>query len=167
MLRRGFARLRPPSALRNALGTTDSILAEGLQPAPLLRRFAALCYDTLLLVALLATVTLLVIWIRGGRSVPPGTGWFEALLGAIVVLFFCWFWTHGGQTLGMRAWRIRVVRFDGSRVGWDRALLRFVAALASAAALGAGFWWSFFDARRRCWHDRLSGTLTIRERPPG
>jgi uncharacterized RDD family membrane protein YckC len=143
----------------------DLVPAEALQPAPLLRRLAALCYDALLLVALLATFTLLVILSRGGRAVAPGTWWFEGLLCGIAVLFFCWFWVHGGQTLGMRAWRIRVVGLDGSGIGWGRALLRFAAALAAAAPLGAGFLWSLFDARRRCWHDRLSRTLTVREPP--
>jgi uncharacterized RDD family membrane protein YckC len=147
------------------LKTPQPTPAEELQPAPLLRRFAAFCYDALLLVAILAVVTLLVVWMRGGRSVAPGTWWFEILLGGIVVLFFCWFWTHGGQTLGMRAWRIRIAAIDGGRVGWPRALVRFAAALGGAAALGAGFWTSLFDARRRCWHDRLSGTETVREPP--
>jgi uncharacterized RDD family membrane protein YckC len=134
----------------------------------LLRRFAAFCYDALLLVAILTVVTLLVVWMRAaaGRS-PPGTWWFASLLGGVVALFFCWFWTHGGQTLGMRAWGIRIVAVDGGRVGWRRALVRFAAALGGAAALGIGFWSSLFDARRRCWHDRLSGTVTVRETPRG
>ncbi len=131
-----------------------------------MRRFAALSYDALLLVAALATFTLLTIWIRGGRAVVPGTWWFELALGAIVIGFFCGFWTHGGQTLGMRAWRIRVVSVDGGPIGWGRALTRLFAALVGGAALGLGFWWSLFDARRRCWHDRLSRTVLIRDAAP-
>jgi uncharacterized RDD family membrane protein YckC len=138
-----------------------------LEPATLLRRFAAFCYDLLLLVALVASFTLVVVAIRGGQAVRPGTVWFELALGLIVVLFFCGFWIHGGQTLGMRAWRLRVLRDDGARLSWPQALVRLGVAWLGALALGLGYWSSWFDAARRCWHDRASGTHVVRERPAG
>src|SRR5690606_18182338 len=83
------------------------------EPARLARRVAALVYDLMLLAAVLFMLTLAVFVIRGGRAVPPGTLWFQLCLAAVVVWFFTWFWVHGGQTLGMKAWRLRVVRTDG------------------------------------------------------
>ena len=66
------------------------------------------------------------------------------------------------QTIGMRAWRLRVVAADGNRVSWSRAILRFFIALVSLAALGAGFWWALVDAQRRTWHDMAACTHMVR-----
>jgi uncharacterized RDD family membrane protein YckC len=74
------------------------------------------------------------------------------------VLFYTWFWTHGGQTLGMRAWRIRVHRDDGAPLRWRDALLRFGAAWLAVLPVGWGYWSSLFDAEKRCWHDRITRT---------
>jgi uncharacterized RDD family membrane protein YckC len=136
-----------------------------LEPAPIWRRVAALCYDLLLLTALVLSFTLLVVAVRLGAAVPPGTWWFPLSLLALVVAFFCGFWVHGGQTLGMRAWRIRVVRDDGGALTWARAAARFVFGLVAAAPAGLGLWWSFLDQSKRGWHDRWTGTRVVRAIP--
>jgi uncharacterized RDD family membrane protein YckC len=135
------------------------------EPAPLLRRLAALAYDALLLLALLFVFTLLVILLRGGREIDPGTIWFEASLVALALLFCALFWTRGGQTLGMRAWRIRVIAADGGRVTWPRAIARFFAGWLAALPAGLGYWWAWADREGCCWHDRLSGTRVVRLPP--
>ncbi|HEX7080133.1 MAG TPA: RDD family protein [Gammaproteobacteria bacterium] len=135
--------------------------AEGAA-AGLPRRLAALVYDLMLLAGLLFVFTLAVFVLRGGRGVAPGTLWFQSSLGAVAMLFFTWFWTHGGQTLGMRAWRLRVVDAAGGPLGWGKALGRFFAALLSALPAGLGFWWAAIDPDKLCWHDRLSGTKVVR-----
>jgi len=142
-------------------------IAEPSEPAGLPRRLVALGYDLLLITALLFLFTLVLVMARDARgSGPPGTHWLQLAAFAISAVFFCYFWTHGGQTSGMRAWRIRVVREDGGPVGWGSALLRFVAAWLSALPLGLGYWWSLFDPQRRCWHDKLSHTAVIFEPKP-
>jgi uncharacterized RDD family membrane protein YckC len=135
-----------------------------VEPATLFRRLAAIAYDSLLLAALLFCFTLLAIAVRGGRAIAPGVWWFEASLAAISFGFFGWFWTHGGQTLGMRAWRIRLIRPDGRRVSWAQAAVRFFSAWLSALPAGLGYWWGLLDPHGRCWHDRLSRTYLIRDR---
>jgi uncharacterized RDD family membrane protein YckC len=127
----------------------------------LLRRLAALFYDLLLLVALLFSFTLIVIVLRLGEPVPPDSFWFPACLLAIVLAFFCGFWVLGGQTLGMRAWRIRLVTSDGTRVGWLQAVVRFGAGLVAFAPAGLGFWWAVRDDRKRGWHDLWTGTRVV------
>jgi uncharacterized RDD family membrane protein YckC len=130
-----------------------------------LRRLAALAYDALLLLALLFVFTLLVILARGGREIGPGTLWFEAGIVAIALVFCAAFWTRGGQTLGMQAWRIRVVAADGGPVTWRRAVVRFFAGWLAALPAGLGIWWALLDPQHRCWHDRLSGTRVVRVPP--
>ena len=133
-----------------------------LEPAAVWRRLAALCYDLLLLAALALSFTLLVVFVRLGTPVPPGTWWFPLSLLAIIVLFFCGFWVHGGQTLGMRAWRIRVVRDDGGALTWPRAAARFALGFVAAAPAGLGLWWGLFEPGKRGWHDRWTGTRVVR-----
>ena len=133
-----------------------------LEPASVWRRLAAFCYDLLLLVALVVCFTLLVLAVRLGAAVPPGSWWFLSCLVAIAMAFFCTFWVRGGQTLGMRAWRIRVVREDGGSLTFSRAALRFAAALVAALPAGLGLWWGVFDAGKRGWHDRWTGTRVVR-----
>lgn len=134
------------------------------EPGSLPRRLAALVYDLMLLAAILFFFTLAIFIVRGGQSVEPGTLWFQAALAAVIVGFFTWFWVHGGQTLGMRAWQIRLVDRSGRPIGWRPALIRFAAGIVAALPAGLGFWWGAFDRERRGWHDRLSGTKVIRER---
>ena len=122
---------------------------------------AALCYDALLLLALLAVLTALLIGLRGGAAIPPQTWWFQGLVIGICTLFYSWFWTHGGQTLGMRAWRLHVRRADGRPVDWPAALARFAYAFVAWLPLGLGVLWCAIDARRRAWHDTLSGTEVV------
>lgn len=85
----------------------------------------------------------------------------QAYLLLICLLFFCWFWVHGGQTLGMRAWRLRVVNPDGTTVTWRRAVIRFFSALLSWVPLGLGYLWILIDKENRAGHDLLSGTVVI------
>ena len=130
--------------------------------APLARRLAALLYDALLLLGLLFVFTLLLIFARGGRAIVAGTIWYEASL-VVVAFAFCGLsWTRGGQTVGMKAWRIRVVALHASSLGWPRAALRFFASWLSLLPAGLGYWWALVDREQCCWHDRLSGTRVLR-----
>ncbi len=132
--------------------------------APLARRLAALLSDALLLSGLLFVFTLLLIFARGGHAIPAGTIWYEAGLVAVAFAFCGLSWTRGGQTVGMKAWRIRVVALDAASVDWPRAALRFFASWVSLLPAGLGYWWALVDRERCCWHDRLSGTRVIRTR---
>ena len=86
----------------------------------------------------------------------------QAFVLAFTAAYFVISWTRGGQTIGMRAWRLRVTRADGTRVTWARALLRFGIALISLGLLGIGFFWALLDSRKRTWHDLAAGTAVER-----
>lgn len=72
-------------------------------------------------------------------------------------------WRTGGQTLGMRPWRLRVRALDGGRPSTRALWLRFGVATVSLLAGGLGFWWAWVDRERLTWHDRASGTRVVRE----
>lgn len=114
-------------------------------PAPVWRRLAAFIYDGLLYVAaLMAGLVLANFAIAAAIARNPATPLHNTnllpLYGyAIGVVIFAWSWARGGQTLGMRAWRLQVRRLDGSALRWPIALVRFTCSYALlVAALLAG-----------------------------
>lgn len=127
-------------------------------PAGLWRRLAAMAYDWLLLASVLFATTFVLILLRGGAAIAPGTWWYGVLLIAVAFLFYGWCWTHGGQTLGLRAWKLRVVTADGRPLSWLDAARRFVASIVLLVPPGLGLVWALLDSKRRCWNDRLSHT---------
>lgn len=76
--------------------------------------------------------------------------------------YFVWFWRHGGQTLAMQTWRIRLIRArDGLTPTWTQALLRYLLSWPSLLFYGAGLIWGLFDRDRQFLHDRLAGTRLV------
>jgi len=95
------------------------------------------------------------------ENIPPGSVLSSLLFLACLLvtgLYATLSWRHGGQTLGMRPWRLRLLAADGGRPGWTALWLRYTVGLLSLLAGGLGFWWAWFDRDRRAWHDRASGT---------
>jgi uncharacterized RDD family membrane protein YckC len=142
---------------------SDTATPPPLPPPGLLRRLGAMAYDTLLLLALLMLLSYPYVWLTGGAK--PGLvvkTFYQLYLLAICFLFYGGFWVRGGQTLGMRTWRIKLVRSDGGSITRMIALKRFAYALLSLFCLGLGFLWVLFDRDKLTWHDRLSGTRLVR-----
>jgi uncharacterized RDD family membrane protein YckC len=66
------------------------------------------------------------------------------------------------MTVGMRAWRVKLVDANGGKITWFRCLLRFLTGFASLSVFGLGFVWSLFDKKNRCWHDFAGKSLLIK-----
>ena len=130
--------------------------------AGLLRRLGAMLYDGFLLAGVMIVAAIPLPFFQ---SAADGSAWVRALIQIYLVLvcflFFGWFWTHGGQTLGMRAWRLQLYRIDGQHLAWSTAVVRFLSALLSWLALGLGFVWVAIDPQNRAWHDRLSKSIVV------
>lgn len=135
---------------------------ESHQHCGLLRRLAAISYDLLLLIALDFVATAIFLVFTGGVAVESANPFFKLYLLLIAYVYFVWQWTHGGQTLGMRAWKIRVISSDAGPVTWKRAGLRFLLSLLSWAFAGTGYLWALFDPEKYTFHDRFSKTRLIR-----
>ncbi|MCR9103981.1 MAG: RDD family protein [Gammaproteobacteria bacterium] len=132
-------------------------------PKPsLLRHFAAMFYDSMLVIAVVAVVNAAALGVQvkllGSASHELHPQLAQVLVLGSVGGFFIVFWMKVGQTLGMQAWRIRLVRFDGGEPRFTDGLLRCLAATVSAACLGMGYLWRLVDRRGRYWHDYLSRT---------
>jgi len=129
------------------------------------RRLAATFYDLLLLIAVLFVATAILLPLNGGEAFTSQQFFFPVYLLLVSFLFYAWFWTHGGQTLGLRAWKIRVLTFDMKPISWKQAALRFMAAILSWGFFGLGFLWILIDKNQRSWHDHLSKTALFFNAP--
>jgi uncharacterized RDD family membrane protein YckC len=135
------------------------------EPASLWIRLLAIVYDLFPLLGLWFAVGVLSYAINGGEPVRPGSlaAWAEflALLG-VSAAYFGLSWRFGGQTLAMRAWRLRAVDDRGGRMRWSAICLRLLVAPVSLAAAGLGFLWALLDAEGRTLHELASRSRTVR-----
>lgn len=121
-----------------------------------LRRAAALIVDAVLL----AIVSSIVAGLLFGSD--PGRG--NALSTILGLAYYVYFWSSagGGQTLGMKALGIKVIRTDGSLLSVSGAVIRYVGLIISFLVLFIGVIWVAFDAQKQGWHDKVAGTFVIR-----
>jgi uncharacterized RDD family membrane protein YckC len=123
-----------------------------------LRRLAALVYDSLLLTAVLMAASFVFLRVAGDATQSPTRYVFQAYLLLICAFYFIGFWLKGGQTLAMRTWRFKLVSASGDPVSPKQAIMRF-----SLAPIGLLlFWWAWLDRDGDFLHDRLAGTRLVR-----
>ena len=135
---------------------TDSKQAPGL-----FKRLAVTVYDLLLLVAVLFVATLVLLPFQQGNEFKPNSWLFPAYLILVSFLFYGWFWTTGGQTLGLLAWKLRVANADGQAISWKQAAIRYLTAVFSWGFLGLGFLWILVNEERLSWHDIASNSCVL------
>ena len=162
---------------------------DGASAPSLTRRMAAFVYEGILLFGVLTIAGYLYSSLTQQRHALHGLAGLQLFLFVVLAIYFSWFWSHGGQTVAMRAWHIRLVTRDGQPVAQARALARylaswiwFVPALASASLAGlqsAGQIFSLLaigvvayallalaHPERQFWHDALCGTRLVTWRTP-
>lgn len=111
-------------------------MSQTFVPAPPWRRLFAAFYDGLVLLGLSMAALLLEMIVREHLlGLAKNVTALQVLLFAVGLAFFGWFWVHGGQTLGMRAWRLQVRRLDGAPVRWPIAAVRYAVMIASWAVV--------------------------------
>ncbi|MBD2858174.1 RDD family protein [Spongiibacter sp. KMU-158] len=140
------------------------------------RRLAAMVYDSFLIFALLFIASLIptLILNAGNLGASPETntvvhelnsplgGWlYRFYLLAVIAGFYLAFWLKSGQTLGMQAWKLKLVNQHGNLPNAKQALVRLLVGLPSLLLFGMGYWWIWLDKENRSWHDRASGTKVI------
>jgi uncharacterized RDD family membrane protein YckC len=92
------------------------------------RRLAALVYEGVLLFGVVMVAGWLYSSLTQQRHALQGKVGLQAFLFMVLAIYFVWFWTHGGQTVAMKTWRLRVETVDGRPLTQWRALARYVLA---------------------------------------
>lgn len=155
----------------------------------LLKRLLAAFYDGFLILATIFIATALTLPFTKGEVATDNNIYMSFYLFAVIYIFYGWFWTHGGQTLGMRVWKQQLVQLNGAAINWQQAFIRVMTGLPAWSlfligtlmwmlpdkielaeelsnipkwAFGiVGFIWVLLDNRSNNWRDKLSGTQVI------
>ncbi|MGH8050821.1 MAG: RDD family protein [Arenimonas sp.] len=132
-------------------------------PAHLGWRILAIIYDGLPLIAILFFSSIVLLLAHGGKPAIPGTAWsfftilvYWSIVGCYAVIS----WQRGGQTMGMRPWRLMVVNQDGKSAQLTPLCLRY--AIVSLSG-GLTLLWCLLDSQKRGLHDIASNTLMVRK----
>jgi uncharacterized RDD family membrane protein YckC len=144
--------LKPPASAPLSLAECQA-RAQSIAPA-LKRRMAAWLYEGVLLFGIVVPVGLVFGVLAQQRHGMVHREGLQATLFLAFSLYFIWFWVHGGQTLAMRTWHLRLVRQDGQPLRLMQAGLRCVASWA-------WFWPPLLLARLGSWHHQTSQIFTV------
>ena len=129
---------------------------------PLARRLLVMLYDTVILLGLLILAAAVALPFGDVNKLAMRDFWFTLWLLAVCFAYLGGCWRYGGMTVGMRAWRVRLVSYDDQIISWPRCLLRFSVGVVSLGALGLGILWALVDSRNRGWHDLAARTILIK-----
>jgi uncharacterized RDD family membrane protein YckC len=126
------------------------------------RRLMVMLYDGVAILGILMLATAIALPFGETQKIALQNFWFTMWLLLVCFLYLAGCWRYGSMTLGMRAWRVRIISSDGNRISWGRCLLRFLTSLVSLAAFGLGIFWALVDKKNRSWHDLAGHTLLIK-----
>lgn len=150
-----------PECNNNDLGSTES------SPifCGLTRRLMIILYDSFAVLAISFLLT--AFWVTGnsGNAITPGQMVYPLYLVSLFVAAWFYFavsWRRGGATLGMRAWKVKLITDDGDKISWGYSMLRFCTAWLGLIVFAAGFILSLLRKDRACWHDLLSHSRLVR-----
>lgn len=139
-------------------------LENGLTSPSRKRLFACVVYEALLLFGVLFIAGYLFDTLTQSHSGLTLRHQRQAWLTLVLGVYFVWFWTHGGQTLAMKTWHIKLVNTSGETIHAGLALLRFAMALFLTPT-GVSFLYSWIDKKGLFPHDRLLGTRLVNSQP--
>jgi uncharacterized RDD family membrane protein YckC len=134
-------------------------------PAALGWRLLALVYDLLPTIPMVLVISTVILALHGGRPIEHSPAWAAVqwvLIWLLVGQYFVVSWRRGGQTMGMRPWRLQVLAADGKPASWRASWLRY---LVASLTPGLCLLWTLVDDERRGLHDLAAGTLLVRREP--
>lgn len=127
----------------------------------LIKRYLAVVYEALLLLALAMVLTAAYIMLVGDAS----QGWkrfgLQLLLWTAIGGYFVRCWVVTGQTLASQTWRLKVVNAQGKLLTRQQAVIRYLVASVLLLPAGITLWWAIFDKEQQFLHDRLLGSRIV------
>lgn len=127
----------------------------------LMKRYLAVVYEALLLLALALALTAAYIMIMGDAS----HGWkrlgLQVLLWLVIGAYFVRCWVVTGQTLASQTWKLKVVDQRGQLLDMPQAVMRYVLAGVLLLPAGLTLWWALLDREQQFLHDRLLGSRIV------
>lgn len=133
-----------------------------MKETPIFKHIAAFVYDIFPVVGILLLTSFVTLIIRNGQEVARNTIWFDVLLFCEVAFYYVYSWKIGGQTLGMRAWKMKIIPNDKNQatLTWTQALVRFLVGIVSCFG-GIGIFWKVITKDKTTWMDKVSNSKTL------
>ena len=131
------------------------------QLAGLSRRLTSMLYEGLVVFSILLVGFLLpqIVFSGFGLQLSGKQLWIHVIL--VLMIYFVWCWLHGGQTLPMKTWKLRIISTDGDALRPLQAIFRYLLAWPSILILGIGIFWALFDKDKQFLHDRIAGSRIV------
>ena len=136
-----------------------------MKPAGFVRRILALIYDSLAVLGIILSLSLLLVWSNGGPGEP---GSFIVLIQFTIIfftgpIFYSYFWIkNNGQTLGMQAWKIKLVSSVDLSFTLSQSLSRCFFSVLSGIFFGLGYLWILINEEKLSWSDIATNTKIIK-----
>lgn len=127
----------------------------------LLRRLGAATYDIFLAFSLAFFIVGVILIAFFEKQAQTGS-WMFAVSLITTYFYFTWSWTIGGQTLGMKAWKIHITQDNGKLITHKQAFIRFVLSILSFSVVGLGFIYQLFNENNLSLHDKFSNTRLMK-----
>jgi uncharacterized RDD family membrane protein YckC len=125
------------------------------------RRLAAMTYESVLLFGVLFIATYVFLVPAQALNASLQRALLQLMVFAVCGIYFVWFWRHGGQTLAMKTWDLRLVARNGGPVSRVQALARYLLAWFLIPPFGIAILWALIDRDRQFLHDRIVGTRVV------
>lgn len=122
----------------------------------------AMIYDLLILLAILLCVSVLPVILSRPNFNISHSNIYRTYLACITILFYYFCWRKSGQTLGMKAWGIKLISLDGKPVSLLQSAIRVLTAVPSFFIFGLGYLWMFFNKDKLTFHDLASQTTIVK-----
>lgn len=140
--------------------------------AKFLTRFWAWLVDGVLLAIVTSAITAGITYFINASARAEGgfmsffTAWLAIFLAIVIFLlqflYFGVLWSGGGQSLGMKLFKIKVLQRSGDRVSFLRAAFRgTIGYWISGLFFFLGYIWAAFDREKEAWHDKIFATTVV------
>ena len=121
-----------------------------------LKRIAATIYALFLLFGVWFAVGSLAVWINGGIIETKWIGPFLVFMSTWI--FYGYFWTHGGKTLGMAVWKFEIYSIDENKINFQKVSIRFFSNIITILLGGIPLVFMYFSKNNLSLSDYLSKT---------
>lgn len=129
--------------------------------AGFLKRLAALLYDVFILFSIMILATLIILPINHFKPIPPKQPLYQGYLVLIAIAYYFLSWYKGGQTIGLRAWNLKLISVDYKPLQFKQLFKRILFAIPSMLFCLVGLLWALVDKQKQTLYDKLSETRVI------
>ncbi|KTD75667.1 RDD family protein [Legionella waltersii] len=108
-----------------------------------IKYLCSIVYDLIVLIVLFFAYTALVLSLNHNKAIPPSTLWYQLSLLIVSFLYYFLSMRNGGQTIGMKAWGLKLVDKINIKLSFGQVLVRFFGFIPSIIASFVCLKWSY------------------------